>query len=121
MHIGYPFRIDSRGRTARPTTNEHIQELIEQVLFTTPSERVNRPDFGSGLQQLVFAPTGDEMATTTQFLIQGALQQWLSDLIQVEAVQVQSEEATLRITVQYIVRSNQQRQVAQFERGDIAV
>jgi uncharacterized protein len=116
MHIGYPYRIDSRGRTARPTTNDHIRELIEQVLFTTPGERVNRPDFGSGLQQLVFAPAGDEMATTTQFLVQGALQQWLGDVIQVEAVQVQSEEATLRVTVQYVVRNNQQRYTAHFER-----
>lgn len=121
MHIGYPFRIDSRGRTARPTTSDHIRELIEQVLFTTPGERVNRPDFGSGVQQLVFAPASDEMATTTQFLVQAALQQWLGELIQVEAVHVQSEEATLRVTVQYIVRRNQQRQIAQFERGDVSL
>ena len=121
MHIGYPFRIDSRGRTARPTGDEHIRQLIEQVLFTAPGERVNRPEFGSGLQQLVFAPASDEIATTTQFLVQGALQQWLGDLIQVEAVQVQSEEATLRVTVQYIVRANQQRQMAQFERGDVSI
>jgi hypothetical protein len=120
MHIGYPYRIDSRGRTARPTDHEHIRELIEQVLFTTPGERVNRPDFGSGLQQLVFAPASDEMTTTTQFLVQGALQQWLGDVIQVEAVQVQSEEATLRVTVQYIVRSNQQRHAAHFERGNVS-
>ncbi|MCZ6677474.1 MAG: GPW/gp25 family protein [Candidatus Poribacteria bacterium] len=120
MQIGYPFRIDGRGRTASPTDDKHIRELIEQMLFTAPGERVNRPDFGSGLQQLVFAPTSDEMATTTQFLVQGALQQWLGDLIQVESVQVESEEATLRVTVQYIVRSNQQRQTAQFERGDFS-
>ncbi len=118
MQIGYPYRIDSRGRTARPTANDHIRALIEQVLFTTPGERVNRPDFGSGLQQLVFAPASDEMATTIQFLVQGALQQWLGDVIQVEAVQVQSEEATLRVIVQYVVRSNQQRHVAQFEQGN---
>ena len=117
MQINYPFRIDGRGRTASTDQDAHIRDLVEQVLFTTPGERVNRPDFGSGLMQLVFAPTSDELATATQFLVQGALQQWLGDLIQVEAVEVLSEEATLNVTVQYIVRRNQQRQVAQFTRG----
>lgn len=117
MQIDYPFRIDGRGRTAGTDQDDHIRDLIEQVLFTAPGERVNRPDFGSGLMQLVFASNSDELATATQFMVQGALQQWLGDLIQVEAVQVESEEATLKVTVQYIVRRNQQRQVAQFTRG----
>ena len=117
MQINYPFRIDGRGRTAGTDQNDHIRDLVEQVLFTSPGERVNRPDFGSGLLQLVFAPNSDELATATQFLVQGALQQWLGDLIQVEAVEVLSEDSTLNVTVQYIVRRNQQRQIAQFTRG----
>lgn len=119
MHIAYPFHFDNRGRTAQAGSDDHIRELIEQVLFTAPGERVNRPDFGSGLMQLVFAPNSDELATATQLLIQGALQQWLGDLIQVEAAEVESEEATLRVTIQYTVRRSQQRQVAQFERGNV--
>src|SRR5215210_7883375 len=114
--IAYPFRIDGRGRTARTEGDAHIRDLIEQVLFTAPGERVNRPDFGTGLLQLVFAPNSEELATALQFLVQGALQQWLGDLIQVEAVGVESVDATLRVTVQYVVRRNQQRQVAQFAR-----
>ena len=117
MQINYPFRIDGRGRTASTDQDAHIRDLVEQVLFTAPGERVNRPDFGSGLMQLVFAPNSDELATATQFLVQGALQQWLGDLIQVEAVEVLSEDSTLNVTVQYIVRRNQQRQIAQFTRG----
>ena len=120
MQIEYPFRTDGRGRTASTNQDNHIRDLIEQVLFTAPGERVNRPDFGSGMQQLVFAPNSDELATATQFMVQGALQQWLGDLIQVEAVEVESEEATLRVTVQYTIRRNQQRQVAQFERGGLS-
>lgn len=116
MQIDYPFHFDGRGRTAQTTQDDHIRDLIEQVLFTAPGERVNRPDFGSGLMQIVFAPSSDELATATQFLVQGALQRWLGDLIQVEAVQVESEESTLQITVQYVIRRNQQRQVAQFTR-----
>ena len=121
MNVDFPFQFDSRGRTAATGDDDHIRDLIEQVLFTTPGERVNRPTFGSGLLQLVFAPNNDELAAATQFLVQGALQQWLGDLIQVEAVQVASEEATLRVTVQYVHRRTQQRQVAEFTRGEAGV
>jgi phage baseplate assembly protein W len=116
MHIGYPFRVDGGGRTAAEGDQNHIRHLIEQVLFTAPGERVNRPDFGSGLMQLVFGAPNDEMIAATQFLIQGSLQQWLGDLIQVEAVEVRSQEGNLYITVQYVVRRSQERQVARFER-----
>jgi phage baseplate assembly protein W len=120
-NLDFPFHIDSRGRSATTDEAGHIRDLIEQVLFTTPGERVNRPTFGSGLLHLVFAPQSDELATATQFLVQSALQQWLGDLIQVEAVQVTSAEATLRVTVQYVHRRTQQRQVAEFARGGAGV
>ena len=116
MQIDYPFHIDGRGRSADTDQDDHIRDLIEQVLFTAPGERVNRPAFGSGLMQLVFAPNSDELATATQFMVQGALQQYLSDLIQVLNVKVESEAATLQVTVEYIVLRNQQKQVARFSR-----
>ena len=117
MQIDYPFHFDNQGRTARTDDDDHIRDLIEQVLFTSPGERVNRPTFGSGLLQLVFAPNSDVLATATQASVQGALQQWLGDLIKVEAVQVTNEDSTLQVVVQYTIRRNQQRQVAQFERS----
>jgi uncharacterized protein len=119
MNLDFPLHFDGRGRTAETDYEGHIRDLIEQLLFTAPGERVNRPDFGSGLQQLVFAPNSDELAAATQFLVQGALQQWLGDLIQVDAVQVESEDSALRVVVQYTVRRTQQRQVAQFARGGV--
>lgn len=117
MDIDYPLHFDGRGRTAETGQDDHVRDLIEQLLFTSPGERVNRPDFGSGLLQLVFAPAGTELAAATQFLVQGGLQQWLGDLIQVEAVEVTAEEATLQVSVQYLVRRTQERQVAQFTRA----
>lgn len=120
-NVDFPFHVDHRGRSATTDEAGHIRDLIEQVLFTTPGERVNRPTFGSGLLQLVFAPNSDELATATQFLVQGALQQWLGELIEVEAVQVVSEEATLQVTVQYVHRRTQQRQVAEFARGGVGL
>jgi hypothetical protein len=115
MNIAFPYQFDAQGRTRQRDEAAHIRDLIEQVLFTAPGERVNRPDLGSGLLQLLFAPNSDELATATQFLVQGALQRWLGDLITVEAVEVESEDSTLRVSVQYIVRSTQQRQRAQFQ------
>ena len=117
MNLDFPYHFDSRGRTAATGYDEHLRDLIEQVLFTAPGERVNRPDFGSGLLRLVFAPNSTELAATTQFLVQGSLQQYLGDLIQVDAVDVQNEDATLRVTVRYIVRRTQTRETAEFTRG----
>lgn len=117
MQIDYPFHFDGRGLTAQTTTDDHIRDLIEQVLFTSPGERVNRPTFGSGVMQLLFAPNNDALASATQLTVQGALQQWLGDLILVESVDVENDDATLRVHVQYVVRRTQQRQVAAFVRG----
>jgi hypothetical protein len=117
MNIDYPYHFDNRGRTADTTGDDHIRDLIEQVLFTAPGERVNRPAFGSGLMQLIFAPINDALAGAVQMTVQGALQQWLGDLIKVEDVQVDTRESTVNVTVQYTVLRTQQRRVAQFQKG----
>jgi hypothetical protein len=116
MNIDFPFHIDGRGRTAATDDQDHIRDLIEQLLFTNPGERVNRPDFGSGLLQVVFQPTSSELAAALQFTVQAALQQWLGDLIQLQAVQVDSTDGTLQVTVQYMDRDDQQTRTAQFAR-----
>jgi phage baseplate assembly protein W len=117
MQIDYPFHFDGRGRTATTTDDDHIRDMIEQVLFTQPGERVNRPDFGSGLLQLVFQPNSDELAAATQYMVQGALLKWLGDLILVESVQVESQDAMIRVLIQYVIRRTQTRQVAEFTNG----
>jgi phage baseplate assembly protein W len=117
MNVDFPYHYDGRGHTAEAGDDNHIRDLIEQVLFTSPGERLNRPTFGCGLLQLVFAPNSDELAAATQYLVQGALQQWLGELIQVEDVLVVSDDSSLRVTVQYIVRRTQERVLAQFARG----
>ena len=115
--VDYPFHFDGRGRIASTTPDEHIRDLIEQVLFTAPGERVNRPTFGSGVLKLVFEPNSATLGAATQLAVQGALQQWLSELILIEAVQVESQDATVQVAVQYVVRRTQQRQVAQFQKA----
>jgi uncharacterized protein len=116
MHLAYPLSITGEGLIATTGDSRHIEQLIEQVLFTLPGERVNLPDFGTPLSRLIFSPGNAEMVSATQFLVQGALQQWLGNLIQVQAVLVVAEESTLNVTIQYIVKQTQQAQVAQFSR-----
>ena len=117
MNIDYPFHFDSRGHTALTDDDDHIRDMIEQFLFTNAGERVNRPDFGSGLLQLIFAPNSSELASTLQFTIQAGLQQWLGDLIEVRELDVTSEEASIRIAVQYLVRRTQEVRETTFVRS----
>lgn len=119
-NIAFPYRYDNSGRTASANDNDHIRDLIEQVLFTSPGERVNRPTFGSGLMQAVFSPNSIEAAAATQYLVQGALQQTLSDLIEVSKVEVSANDNVLTVTVAYVIRLTQQEQLAQFIREGIS-
>jgi phage baseplate assembly protein W len=91
--------------------------LIEQVLFTSPGDRVNLPDFGSGLLQLAFAPNSVELAAATQFSVQGALQKWLSGYIRVESVQAQAQDAVLTVTVAYSLLNTDVTQIQTFVYG----
>jgi phage baseplate assembly protein W len=115
--IGFPFALDARGRTAEAEPDAHVLQMIEQLLFTSPGERVNRPDFGSGLLQLVFAPNSDELAAALQFSMQAALQQWLGDLIDVRTLEVTAVEAELRVDLRYLVRRTGEERSATLRRG----
>jgi len=114
MNIDFPFHFDGRGRTAITNYDEHVRDMIEQLLFTNPGERVNRPDFGSGLLQMVFAPNSPELAAALQFTIQASLQRWLGDVIELRGLEVTSEDSALRILIQYVIRVNNAPQTAQF-------
>jgi phage baseplate assembly protein W len=116
-HLHFPLHFDPQGRTADADDRQYIRQLLEQLLFTAPGERVNRPTFGCAITQLVFAPNSGELAAATQLLIQASLQQWLGDLIAVTSVEVAAEDATLRVDIQYRIRSTQQSETAVFTQG----
>ena len=119
MNIDYPFHFDARGRTAATSDDDHIRDMIEQLLFTNPGERVNRPDFGSGLLQMVFAPNSPELAAALQYTTQAALQRWLGDVIELQGLEVTSEDAALRVEVRYIVRRTGELRTETFVRGGV--
>jgi hypothetical protein len=115
--VDFPFHVDGRGRTAGTDADDHLRDLIEQVLFTAPGERVMRPEFGSGLLALVFEPGGPELVAATQHLVQGALQQELGHLIAVESVDVRQDEGALTVNVGYVALRTQERASAAFARA----
>jgi len=119
VQLAYPYRFGSDGRTATSDEDRHLRDLIEAVLFTSPGERVNRPNFGSGLFRLPFGPNSEALAATAQFLVQGSLQQWLGDRVVVEDVSVISEDSTLTVTVVYARRKDGERRTETFARRSI--
>lgn len=117
MNVNFPYQFDGRGRTREATVQDNVTQLIEQVLFTSPGERVNLPDFGSGLLQLPFAPNSVEMAAATQFAVQGALQKWLANYIKVQSVVASAQDAILRVTVTYTLLATDVTQIQTFVYG----
>ena len=116
MDIAFPFAIDSHGRTAQADRAAHVRQMIEQLIFTSPGERVNRPDFGSGILQLLFAPNSPELAATVQFTLQAAIQRYLSDVIEIRDLTARAVDSTLTIELAYVLRATGQDQTASFTR-----
>jgi phage baseplate assembly protein W len=113
-YLDFPYRFDGTGRTADTGVDDHVRDLIEQVLLTAPGERVMRPEFGAGLLALVFEPNSSTLAATTLFLVQSALQQHLSHLITANAVTVEAVDAALEVTVRYTLLENASARTATF-------
>jgi hypothetical protein len=120
MRIDYPYQFDGRGRTATTDESDHIRDMIEQVLFTQPGERLNRPDFGSGLLQLAFQPLSDELASATQFLVQGALEQWLGHVIAIDEIRISRDDGTLSVDIGFAIQRTGERRLERFERPGAA-
>jgi phage baseplate assembly protein W len=117
MNVQFPYGFDATGSTAQDGLADHIRDMVEQMLFTSPGERVNRPTFGSGTATLIFKPNSDALAAAQQQAIQAGLQMWLSDLIKVNSVEVAAEDSTLQVTLAYTIIQNQQQQTQQFVFG----
>lgn len=103
MDIAFPLQVDPTGRTASAGTDDHVRQMVEQLLFTRPGERVMQPTLGCGLLQLVFEPNSPEIAAAVQMTVQASLQQWLSDVVRVDSLSVDAVDAALTITVSYVV------------------
>jgi phage baseplate assembly protein W len=117
MNFPYPYIFDGKGRTASPDHPQHVRQMIEQVLFTNPGERLNRPDFGSGLLGLVHSPNSEVMAAALQANVQGSLQRWLGDLLDVHQLEVEPDDSKLIVHVTYSLRRTAETRTESFERS----
>ena len=117
MFVDYPFHFDSRGRTAATTEADHVRDMLEQLIFTNPGERVNRPDFGSGLLQLLFAPNSPELAATVQFTLQAAVQRWLGDVVELTGLDVTAVDSVLTLDLSYVIRRTGEEQTETLTRA----
>src|SRR4030095_8968998 len=95
LYLDQPFHVDGHGRAAATNVDDHVRDLIAAVLFTNPGERVNLPEVGCRLRQLLFAPNSDLLASATEAIAAAALNRWLADWITVEKLEVKAEESTL--------------------------
>jgi uncharacterized protein len=119
MNIDYPFHFRDTKRTATASDADHIQHMIEQLLLTNPGERVNRPDFGSGLLGRVFEPNSPDQAAVLEATMQAAVLQELGDLIELQTLEVTSEEETLRVVVNYVIRATGEPRTGSIERSGV--
>jgi phage baseplate assembly protein W len=116
MQIAFPLQIERAGQIATAGDDDHVRQMIEQVLFTNPGERVNRPDFGCGIYGMIFEPANGEMLAVTQALVRGNLVKWLGDVIHLEDLDVEARDEDLVITITYVVLRTLQRATASFRR-----
>jgi uncharacterized protein len=116
MNIDVPFYVDGRGRTAEASDAEHLKDLLFLLLFTNPGERVNRPDFGGGVQAMLFKENSTALAAALEFNLRSNLQRWLGDLLELRGLTVRPEDSKLHIDVVYIVRPSEQELTMRFQK-----
>lgn len=117
-HLAFPFSYDSRGRTGESLTQaDYIKAMVEQTLLTSPGERVNRPEFGAGLLDMVFEPGSETLSEAAGFLVRSSLQRWLQDMLIIEALTVRIEEGSLVLDLTYVVLASQERLSQTVERA----
>jgi phage baseplate assembly protein W len=117
MFPSFPYSFAANRRTATANRDDHVRQMLEQLLFTNPGERVNRPDFGSGLLQLVFAPNSPEMAAALQFTTRAAIQRYLGDVVDIQSLEITADDSTMRLTLTYRVLATGETQQTEIERG----
>ena len=118
INVGFPFELDNRGYINSPDHETHIRQLMELVLFTSPGERVNRPDFGCGLLELLFADAADPESVVSAYEIEGQLSRWLGEYVDIESLDLVPIDSMLQIRITYRLKQDDQLRVAVFERRD---
>jgi phage baseplate assembly protein W len=117
VSIRFPVAINAALRevSQEPDYGRYIEQLMKQVLLTSPGERINRPDFGCGLRQMIFAPLADVTETLTKITVLESLERWLGDLIAVDNVGVKATDESLMVSITYRILARQERRYLNVE------
>ena len=112
----HPLRIDAGARqVGRANYPAHVDQMIRQLLLTSPGERVCLPEFGCGLRRLVFAPQTDALTATVRIQVEQAITKWLVGQVHLTDVTVLAgadpsnglDEGSLLITISYTLVDTQ--------------
>jgi hypothetical protein len=114
MNIAFPLAVGPGGRTAPTPAARHVNDMIEQLIFTNPGERVNRPNFGGGMYQAVFAPNSLELQATVHLSVLAELQQYLGDLIEIVSLDVEAVDETFTLVIAYRIIQTDEHATARF-------
>lgn len=106
--LAFPYSITENGRTATTDYTDHVRQMIRQLLFTSPGERVNRPTYGCDLRRLVFNPRRGELVLAIEAMVQSTLQRWLGDIIKVQSLEVKIENDQVVVDLRYTETRTQQ-------------
>lgn len=107
-HFALPYRFAPTGTTTVADPDGQVRDMVSLVLFTRKGERINRPEFGAGMHELIFSENAPEIAAAAQHMVQAALQQWLAGVITVRAVEAEAIESLLRVQVSFSLIGDQQ-------------
>ncbi len=117
-YLDFPYHIDATGRTATTDSRaRRVRNLLEAVLFTVSGERVMRPEFGSGIPEMLFDSNSEALETAADFQIRASVQRHLSDVLVLEELTVNRDEGEMHITVTYSLVGEEERQTETFSRG----
>lgn len=111
-----PFQIGELGTPRTAGRSQAVRQQIEQLLFTLPGERVNRPEFGCGVQRLVFSGASVETAIAAEYVIRVGLTRFLADVLGVDAVRVRAQDVTLVIDILYTLKDTGEELAEMFRR-----
>jgi phage baseplate assembly protein W len=113
--FAFPFHIDAAsGQAAQASYQDHVGQMIRQILLTDPGERVCMPTFGAGMRRLLFAPLTAQLQVSTQIIVTQSLNAWLSNQITVQKVTVDTpisspglQDGTILVTITYVLIETQ--------------
>ncbi|HLM87174.1 MAG TPA: GPW/gp25 family protein [Solirubrobacteraceae bacterium] len=103
VNLAFPYQLDDRGRTKTASYDDHVEQMLLQLLLTRPGERVNQPELGCGVGDDLFGPNSPELAAALNITISAAIQRWLGDVISLSSLEVTAVESTLTVSLAYVV------------------